>query len=87
MRTKLIILLLLNMLCTYAQSNIDYLIKAADRGDINAQRYLVGCYLTGNKGFSQNFSEAYRWMVMVAEQGDSVAQYELATNDKLKNFV
>lgn len=75
------------MLGAYAQSNIDYLIKAADRGDINAQKYLVGCYLTGDKGFSQNFSEAYRWMVMVAEQGDSVAQYELATNDKLKNFV
>lgn len=87
MRTKIIIILFLNILCAYAQSNIDYLIKAADRGDINAQKYLVGCYLKGDKGILQNFSEAYKWMVMVAEQGDSIAQYELATNDKLKNYV
>lgn len=87
MRVILAITLFFSLLCAYAQSNIDYLIKAADKGDVNAQRYLVSCYMTGERGITRNYSEAYRWLVKIAEQGDSIAQYELATNPDMKRFV
>lgn len=83
----IIIIFLLSVLNLSAQSNLEYLLKAAERGDIEAQKYLVGCYLSGERGFTKNYSEAYHWMVKLAEYGDSIAQYELATNNKLKNYV
>lgn len=87
---KTVIIILNLIICSFslvAQSNIDYLLKAAERGDAKAQKYLVGCYLLGEKGFTKNYSDAYFWMVKLAENGDSIAQYELATNSNLKNFV
>lgn len=71
-----------------AQNNFDYLIKAAESGDLKAQKYLAICYMTGEKDYiKKNISEGYKWVVKMAEQGDSVAQYELAINKDLKPYV
>lgn len=87
MRLVISFITLLSLCQVFAQNNIEYLLKAAERGDINAQRYLVDCYMTGNRGIQKNYSEAYTWIERLAENGDSIAQYELATNSDLKNIV
>lgn len=76
------------VLSCIAQNNFDFLIRAAEAGDIQAQKYLAKCYITGEKDYiPKNLSEGYKWIVKVAEQGDSLAQYELAINDELKPYV
>jgi uncharacterized protein len=49
----------------------------AESGDIKAQMSVAGMYSTGC-GVRQNFTEAAKWYRIAAEQGDSVAQNNLA---------
>ena len=54
------------------------LLAAAERGDINAQKYVSNGYKTGAYGFRKNPSQAFYWMDEAAQQGDAEALYEVA---------
>lgn len=92
--TLLIILFLLSVIYhpSFAQNLDDdsltsYIIKAAKKGDLKAQKYLVERYIQGDKGFKKNVEEAYVWAQILAENGDSDAQYFLASNQNIKPYV
>lgn len=54
------------------------LLAAAERGDVNAQKYVSNGYKTGSYGFRKNQSQAFYWMNEAALQGDAEALYEVA---------
>lgn len=54
------------------------LLAAAERGDVNAQKYVSNGYKTGSYGFRKNPSQAFYWMNEAALQGDAEALYEVA---------
>lgn len=62
-------------LCIYAQDYSDFaeLKSKAESGDINAQSKLGAFYYS-----EQNYSEAIKWLTKAAENGDAVAQFNLA---------
>jgi TPR repeat protein len=57
-----------------AQLNIDDLTVRAEAGDKNATRQLADTYYLGRDGVEQNFGEAVRWYLKLAQQGDVRAQ-------------
>jgi TPR repeat protein len=57
---------------------IRWLLKAAERGDEEAQNTLGVCYEHGGGGVEQNDAEAIRWYLEAAKQGSGAAQYNLA---------
>ena len=54
------------------------LLAAAERGDVNAQKYVSNGYKTGAYGFRKNPLQAFYWMNEAAQQGDAEALYEVA---------
>jgi hypothetical protein len=52
---------------------IDWLHKAAEAGNVVAQRQFAECFASG-KGLAQNYSHAAVWYRKAAEQGDKIAQ-------------
>ena len=60
---------------SYAQSFNDML-KAAQKGDANAQGYIGYCYLNGD-GVPKNEKLAFEWTTKSAVQGNSAAQHIL----------
>ena len=58
------------------QEEINIYIKAAKRGNANAQTMLGNCYF-GGYGVEKNYGEAVKWFTKAAEQGNGVAQYRL----------
>src|SRR5262245_33074982 len=57
-----------------AQINIEDLKIRADAGDKAATRRLAESYYLGRDGVDQNFEEAARWYLKLAQQGDVRAQ-------------
>ena len=57
--------------------NIQWCIRAAEQGHLEAQRRLAGCYESG-AGVAANLAEAFKWYRHAAEQGDLLAQKKLA---------
>jgi len=53
-------------------------IKAAEQGDVLAQRTLGGMYLSG-QGVPRDDKEAIKWYTKAAEQGNAEAQHILGT--------
>lgn len=78
---------ILTYLSANAQIGAELLERAATEGDINAQRYLGEAYLTGNASTKKNLELSYKWLSRAAEQGDSEAQFVLATNEELAFIV
>lgn len=63
----------------HAQQTVNpNLLAAAERGDVNAQKYVSNGYKTGSYGFRKNPSQAFYWMNEAALQGDAEALYEVA---------
>lgn len=54
-----------------------WLMKAANRGDSQAQLLLATRYAKG-RGLIQNSKEAFKWYLRSAEEGEPVAQFEVA---------
>jgi TPR repeat protein len=54
------------------------LLAAAERGDVNAQKYVSNGYKNGSYGFRKNPSQAFYWMNEAAQQDDAEALYEVA---------
>lgn len=65
------------------------LLKAAESGDVDAQKYVATKYYNGrgSNKIGQNYEKAYQWFVRAAEQGDSESQYFLATDEQLRHLV
>lgn len=75
------IYILWSFLCTtifsYAQDTQNiYLLSAAERGDVKAQKHISKGYREGTYGFKRNPSQAFRWMKEAAVQGDAEAEYQ-----------
>ncbi len=51
--------------------------KAAEQGDVDAQKGLADCYYYGRLGVCKNYAEAVKWYRKAAEQGNAYAQYSL----------
>lgn len=65
------------------------MLKAAESGNIEAQKYVAKKFYSGrgpNK-IDRNYERAYQWLVRAAEQGDAESQYFLASDDQLKHLV
>ena len=60
-----------------AQISIDGLKLRAEAGDRTATRQLAEAYYLGREGAEQNFGEAARWYLKLAQQGDVRAQTTL----------
>ena len=60
-----------------AQISIDGLKLRAEAGDRTATRQLAEAYYLGRDGAEQNFGEAARWYLKLAQQGDVRAQTTL----------
>jgi hypothetical protein len=54
------------------------LIPLAKTGNEEAQRIVAGMFLQG-QGVERNFTEAIKWYRLAAEQGDAIAQFNLAS--------
>lgn len=75
---KRVVSLIIILICcaiAYAQSNLDALIKAAEKGDITVQKYLAHIYMNGDFGCPKSPRQAYKWFLAAAKQGDSESQY------------
>lgn len=83
----LILFVLLFYSPNYGQSSFSYLEKAANNGDIDAQKFLAEGYLQGNHGFEKNKEKAHKWFLRAAEQDDVDSQVVLATNRDLALLV
>jgi TPR repeat protein len=55
---------------------LEWLIKSAEQGNIDAQSYLGHSYLTG-QGVEKNYVKALKWLTEAANGGHSDAQYHL----------
>ena len=71
----------------YGQSNYKYLEKAAENGDLEAQKYLGVSFLIGNGNIPKNIELSYKWLLRAAGQGDSESQYILGTEQELSIIV
>lgn len=70
-------------------SQIELVKKAAEAGDIDAQKFMGDSYLNGKNGVNKNVRSAYQWYLEAAKQGDAEAQYtvyELLAFDKSSLF-
>src|SRR5262245_6551739 len=56
---------------------LDDLKSRAEAGDKGATRQVAEAYYLGNQGAEQNFAEAARWYLKLAQQGDVRAQTAL----------
>lgn len=72
---KVILLLTLLLFGMHSFAQFDVLKKAAEAGDIDAQKFIAQSYLEGKNGANKNVQEALRWIVAAAKQGDAEAQY------------
>src|ERR1700739_24755 len=54
-------------------SNVDHLLRAALKGDINAQ-FMLGLAYESGHGVAQDFAEAARWYQKAADAGNPGAQ-------------
>lgn len=53
---------------------LDWLVKAADRGEVNSQFNAAKIYQYGTEGVAPNPTEAYKWYMIAARQGDQEAK-------------
>lgn len=53
---------------------LDWLVKAADRGEVNSQFNAAKIYEFGTQGVAPNPTEAYKWYTIAARQGDQEAK-------------
>ena len=60
-----------------ASNDLNSLMSAAEKGDVNAQHKIAVCYEKG-KGVPQSYKKAAEWYRLAAEQGHVVAQYSFA---------
>lgn len=87
------ILLLLSIFVTdfYTWSQIveSSMLNAAERGDVEAQKYVAKKYYNGSGPYksSQNLEQSYQWFAKAATQGDAESQYILATDENLRHIV
>lgn len=75
---KCIIILLSMFLCVNAFAQIDLVRKAAEGGDIDAQKYLGEIFFIGKDGVKKDTQESYKWFLEAAKRGDAEAQYKVA---------
>jgi TPR repeat protein len=53
------------------------LLKAAEKGDLDAQHDVGACYATGDWGGPKDDAEAVKWYTTAAESGHALSQYDL----------
>lgn len=75
---RIIISFLFTCISLNSFSQLDQVSKAAQSGDIDAQKYLAEIYYSGKDGVKKNLDESYKWYLAAAKQGDAVAQFETA---------
>lgn len=74
---KWVILLLMGLCYSIASiAQISTIQKAAEGGDIEAQKYMARAYVGGDKGVEKNLKKAFDWYLKAARQNDAEAQYE-----------
>ena len=88
-KTLLLFLSVFVYLISNAQLVESSMLKAAESGDIEAQKYVAKKFYTGRgpNRVEQNYEKSYQWFVRAAEQGDAESQYFLATDDELRHLV
>lgn len=52
----------------------EQLLKQAEAGDVEAMRVLGAKHLSGDKGFDEDYREAFRWLKKAADAGDAYGQ-------------
>ncbi len=62
-------------------AQMDYVVKAAEQGDLSAQKYLARVYAEGRDGKKKDYTIAYRWLKAAADQGDNESMHQLAMWD------
>lgn len=75
---KGIIILLNIFLSVNAFAQIDLVRKAAEGGDVDAQKYLGEIFFVGKDGVKKDTQESYKWYLEAAKRGDAEAQYKVA---------
>jgi TPR repeat protein len=58
----------------YSAEGLDLYRKAAEQGDVNAQIRLASVYYFGARGLSRDFTEAAKWYLLAANQGNTNAE-------------
>ena len=59
------------------KTTFDEIKAKAEKGETDAQYELGICYWLGDKGITQNYQEAVKWLRKAAEKGYDAAQYNL----------
>lgn len=70
------IFMLLSLICFTSMAwgqSLDELMQKALNGDVDAQVDLGAAYVDGSYGLQKNYSEAEKWYLKSARQGNSVA--------------
>lgn len=78
---KISLLFLLFLVPNILFAQMDYVVKAAEQGDLSAQKYLARVYTEGRDGKKKDYAIAYRWLKAAAEQGDNESMHQLAMWD------
>lgn len=75
---KFISTLLFAFFALYSNAQLDRIMLSAEKGDVEAQKFLAQCYSEGTNGLRKNNVQAFVWTKAVAEQGDGEYEYILS---------
>lgn len=75
---KLFCTLTLCIFAIYANAQLSQVILSAEKGNIDAQKFLARSYSEGKNGIRKNDVQAFIWTKAVAEQGDGEYEYILS---------
>lgn len=78
------------ILCVFTISinaQIGHLRKAAEVGDLYAQKYLGRLLLKGDNYTERNVPESYKWYSAAANQGDGESQYVVSTEKEFIQYL
>lgn len=74
---KQLVILFIYLSCNLISfAQISTIQKAAESGDIDAQKYMAEAYIEGDKGVEKNLKKAFDWYLKAARQNDAEAQYQ-----------
>lgn len=74
---KKLVILFIYLSCNLVSfAQISTIQKAAEAGDIDAQKYMAEAYIKGDKGVEKNLKKAFGWYLKAARQNDAEAQYQ-----------
>ena len=71
---------------TFSQT-INVITRAAEAGDVDAQKYLGKLYAEGDPTTKKDLALSYKWYLAAAKQGDAEAQHNLGTEKYVPIFL